>query len=349
MQDLHIVDVFCGIGGFAAGAAAADVGERRLKITGIDHEKTVLGLFGLNVKSHCNACVKTIKAEIGKDTVELPTEDGNVIVHFSPPCTAFSVARRANPPTKAELEESVALVKWCLDTVLNKGYLRWNLENVATDVVKGLLQEYKCAHPLLIDYDVFDASNYGCPSDRKRLIAGPPQLIKRLGEMMCGKIGVNEAFEKAGWEVPALFTSNGNRSGGKHVLRGVVEPTHTITASHNLVFCNNPSTTLRCVKPCEASVLLGFPTSWRLPAGSKAAQRGVGNAFAPPLAKLIVEILVKMEPLEAPPPAPTVDSNLRDEVAALRAIVDEQRADLKELFREMKALKKALKRSRESD
>ena len=87
---------------------------------------------------------------------------------------------------------------------------------------------------------------------------------------------------------------------------------------------------MRCTKPAESAVLVGFPTSWRLPQGSKAAQRAAGNAISPQIAKAIASIL--MEEITPPPPP----------VGGLRAEIDEHRAEIDELWREIRCLKRKL-------
>ena len=345
----RVYDYFCGIGGYTAGAIAA-LGEAVYE--GVDAEKDVLGLFGDNVRSHAptGTTCTTRLAEIGRDVLEMPKEDDRLICHFSPPCTAFSTARRASPPTPEELEEAVRLVRWSMDAVVHEGYARWSLENVPTDAVTCILREYKNAHPSRIDFGTFDANLYGCASDRRRLIAGPPALIRRLGELAVPKVGVRDAFEAAGWALPSDFISNGNKNGGKLKQRGVNESAHTVTASHSLVFCDGAGRPVRCTKPAESAVLVGFPTSWRLPQGSKAAQRAAGNAISPCLSKVIVRVL--LETPIGPTPLPSTSGGdggsrteleeLRATCAKMRAELDELRPDVQGLWAEMRAQKRKL-------
>jgi len=50
----------------------------------------------------------------------------------------------------------------------------------------------------------------------------------------------------------------------------------------------------------ESAVLMGFPTSWRLPTGSRAGQTAAGNAMCVPLARCIIEAAIATS--VAPPP-----------------------------------------------
>jgi hypothetical protein len=171
-----------------------------------------------------------------------------------------------------------------------------------------------------------------------------------LGELATTKVGVKDAFAAMGWELPSGFISNGNKNGGKLVLRGVNECAHTITASHSLVFSDSAGRSVRCVKPVESAVLVGFPQSWRLPSGSKAAQRAAGNAISPSIAKAIAAALVALTDADlAPPPrvaaAESSDgaAGLRAAVDALRELVDEQRVDIDELHRAVRRWKRKLR------
>ena len=324
---MRVFDFFSGVGGYTCGAlqALADASGKGCEIKAVDCEVPVLAALAANVRAHAPGARYTQRnVRLGTDSFEPPDEDGATIVHFSPPCQAFSTARRGTPPSERELGDATRLVRWSLDAVVAKRYKRWSFENVPTDAVRRILAEYANAHPDLVTFDEFDARFYGCPSDRKRLIAGPPTMIRRLRELAGAEVGIRDAFRSAGMEPPADYCSNGNKSGGKLIARGVGQVARTITASHHLVFCDAQGHAVRCVTPTESAILVGFPRSWKLPSGSKVAQRAAGNAISPCLSKAIVRVLLEMP--TAPAPLPTVgggDGGSSTELGELRADVQE--------------------------
>ena len=69
----------------------------------------------------------------------------------------------------------------------------------------------------------------------------------------------------------------------------------------------------------DSAVLMGFGSEWRLPVGSRHAQRGVGNALCVAMSKAIVHAAVALRAgsLAAPPPlAPPAPARALDEAAA---------------------------------
>ena len=335
---MRVFDFFSGVGGYTCGAiqAFADANDEGCEITAIDHEVPVLAALGANVRAHAPGAGYTQRSvRLGTDNFDMPDEDGATIVHFSPPCQAFSTARRGTPPSERELGDATRLVRWSLDAMVAKRYKRWSFENVPTDAVRRILTEYRDAHPDLVNFDEFDAKFYGCPSDRKRLIAGPSVMIRRLRELAGVEVGIRDAFRTAGMEPPADYCSNGNKSGGKLIARGVGQVAHTITASHHLVFCDARGQAVRCVTPTESAILVGFPASWKLPSGSKIAQRAAGNAISPCLSKAIVRVLLEIP--SAPAPLPTTGGGDGGSCE-----LQELRADVQELWAMVRAQKRKL-------
>ena len=80
----------------------------------------------------------------------------------------------------------------------------------------------------------------------------------------------------------------------------------------------------------DSSVLMGFPSSWRLPKGSRASQRAVGNAVCVALSKAItlaaIAVLNGDAAVVAKPPTPikkrAIAEVSRGEFDALRRRVD---------------------------
>jgi hypothetical protein len=72
--------------------------------------------------------------------------------------------------------------------------------------------------------------------------------------------------------------------------------------SHPLIWCTRAGATVRCLTVAESAALMGFPPNWKLPLGSRAGLRAVGNAVTPPLARAVMVCAVAAA-RSAPPPA----------------------------------------------
>lgn len=123
-------------------------------------------------------------------------EDTVLHVHLSPPCTTLSHARRGAGADA--VADGLDCMRAALDLVISRSYESWSLENVPSAAVRKLVDEYVTAHPGLVASAVLDAADYGTPSSRLRLFAGPPGLIKRLREVPVMRVSVATAFERAG-------------------------------------------------------------------------------------------------------------------------------------------------------
>ena len=106
------------------------------------------------------------------------------------------------------------------------------------------------------------------------------------------------------------------------------QPSFCVTASHPLTWCDRAGATVRCLTVAESACLMGFPSGWQLPAGSRAGTRAVGNAVPVPLAAAIMRAAIgeregtEQDPVDPVVPAPVVpvpaERPLADERALLR-------------------------------
>ena len=232
-------------------------------------------------------------------------------VHASSPCTDLSCARGASV-TPDDIARGVSMLRWCLDLVLARGDQSWSIENVSTITTREMLADYAARFPTHVAYASIDACDYGACQTRTRLIAGPPGLIRKLQEMPSARrVSVREAFITVGLQVPATHFKNQTRSrAGGPCMRSVEELSFTVCASHALTWCSAGGETTRVMTARESAVLMGFPMSWRLPQGSRAAQRAVGNALCVLMSKAIVQAAISIlsgEPVPALP-LPTTTS-----------------------------------------
>lgn len=282
-----IFDVYCGLGGFTSGALQAfnDNGISNIRVIGLDSDKTPLAAFKLNVAATGVADVQTICKIVGTDTIEWPEETDRLIIHFSPCCQPFSKAR-SSPPTLGDVDNGLNQITLILDLVVSMGYKRWSLEEVSNPRVVALVQDYATKYPSVVAFEVIDAVSYGCPSERRRLIATHPKVLEDLKSNTTTAFRPpKRAFEEYGIEPASEFYRNGNTS---CVPRPISRPGFTVTASHPLVFCHRDRSLVRCMRPSESAALVGFCKKWTLPSGVGAAQRSVGNAVSPMLSRAIV-------------------------------------------------------------
>ena len=284
---MRVVDLFSGLGGMTCGAleAGAEV------VLAVDSDPVPLKILGANAP-HTTTVVATLGE--GFDEAPLPPAAPDLHVHLSTPCTELSAARRC---TNADTAGGLAMIRWAVHYVLGRNDCSWSLENVPTKATRALMAELVAAHPERVAYGVFDSANFGAPQHRLRLIAGPPKLIRMLQGIPCARrVSVRDAFSRAGEELPAGYCKNQTRSqSGGPTMRPVETQSFTVCAGHALTWCDARGGTVRVMTARDSATLMGFPSTWALPKGSRAAQRAVGNAMCVALSKAIVLAAVAVQ------------------------------------------------------
>ena len=295
---MRVVDLFCGLGGMTCGALEAGVEV----VLAVDSDPVPLKTLGANAP-HTTTVVATLGE--GCDAVSLPPVAPDLHVHLSTPCTDLSVARRC---TNADTAGGLAMIRWAVHYVLGRNEYSWSLENVPTKATRALMAELVAAHPERVAYGVFDSADFGAPQSRLRLIAGPPKLIRMLQGIPCARrVSVRDAFSRAGEELPAGYCKNQTRSqSGGPTMRPVETQSFTVCAGHALTWCDAGGGTVRVMTARDSAMLMGFPTTWALPKGSRAAQRAVGNAMCVALSKAIVLAAVAVQKGEVSVPSEAV-------------------------------------------
>ena len=295
---MKVVDLFSGLGGFSAGAIAAGAEV----ILGVDHDPVPLKLWSANVSGG-----RAVLSSLGPsgDAVSLPPPSPHLHVHASTPCTDLSPAR-GRSATPADVASGVCMLRWALDLVLERGDYSWSLENVSTPKTREVLATYAARFPEKVAFATLDAADFGSPQTRIRLIAGPPALVKLLQEMPSSRrVSVREAFASNGLEVPAPYLKNQTRGrDGEPCRRSVEEQSFTICASHALTWATRDGQTVKTMSARDSTVLMGFGKAWRLPTGSRAAQKAVGNAMCVPMSRAIVQAAICLKTGQPLPLAP---------------------------------------------
>ena len=318
---MRVADLFAGLGGFSAGALAAGA----QVVLGVDHDPVPLKLWSANVHG-ARAVLATLGTE--QELTELPPPSPSLHVHASSPCTDLSIARGRSASSE-DVDEGVRLLQWSLDLVLKRGDRSWSIENVSTPTTRRLLAEYASAHPDRVAFATLDAAEFGAAQSRVRLIAGPPALIKLLQEMPSSRrVSVREAFAEQGQEAPAPCFKNQTRGrDGLPCRRSVEEQAFTVCASHALTWAERNGRTVKVMTARDSAVLMGFRTSWRLPKGSRAAQRAVGNALCVSMAKAIMQAAISLETGAPLPPLTSLEPPPLTVVAATSVVEDAPATD----------------------
>mgnify|MGYP001351802589 CR=1 FL=1 len=273
-----VVDVFCGVGGFAAGARS--FGDMQL---GVDNNDLMVRLWSANTKGRGKL------ATLWQESVEWPAARPNLHVHLSPPCTTLSRARR----DRKCVADGITYLRESLEFLSRGTYTSWSIETVSTPLVREFLDGSKTpmdgASQFSLDWTVVDAAEYGSPSTRIRIIVANPGLVRELRQIPVCRVSVADAFSRAGTRLPADYIKNNTKTrGGQPCVRHTSKQCHTQTASHPLVWCAANGKTLRCLSVRETAIIMGFPNDWMLPSSSRAGIRALGNAVPPPLSAAIM-------------------------------------------------------------
>ena len=310
-----IHDFYCGLGGWSCGVAAhlRSIGATDAAFHGYEMDAELLRQWERNVRAAGFAAVAH-HVTIGAETADelLPEETGRLLVHFSPPCVVHSRARRT-APTDEEAAGGAASLRFALDAVVRKRYKRFSIENVATESVKRVVDEYTRLHPWLHARPVC-AGDYGCASDRLRLFVAPRGALDAVGRHPTSSTAALDALARHGLAPPhgATHIRNANTDTQKH--RPITGRSFTIIASHPLVWTDGRET-VRCISVEESAALVGFPPAWKPNANKKFGMRGVGNAVAPCVAQLLAQYLVQRTTAPGAPAAPAAPAAPQPEQA----------------------------------
>ena len=287
------VDLFCGIGGASQGAI--DAGYK--VCIAVDSCAEALKVHKQNHPDCAHMCLSL------PGRVELPLPTGGPLhIHGSPPCTDLSkMNQQRNPESR---ERATSLITWFLKFAMDSRATSWTMEQVSTPIVRATLDALlypKSPYRNRFAYAVVDLSKLGVPQFRKRLIAGPPDLIARVRRMNYKRRSVCDAVPTPrGTHVRnEVVTSDIKRQrvdGQGNIYFGhkryydddccipVTGPAHTVTARHGLQWAS-PGTGAKLLRmtPSEIALIQTFPPTYKLGTRVGSARRGVGNAI-PPLA-----------------------------------------------------------------
>lgn len=343
-HEIVFVDYFVGFGGFSCGAVAFSkrtLTDKRVHFVGVDNCPAALKQYAANIKragySHTASCTT-----LSEESSFVPPVEGSSItfLHASFPCTLYSNARRVHGDETAERAKSKTAMRNFFAEVVRGGWSYWSFEEVPHKELLALLEEFRAAHPNDIDFAVLDFSAFNCPSDRRRIIAGPPAAIRILQQRPVERKSMRRALEERGIAVIGTHVKNSN-SDSK--LRDVEQAAFTLTASHPLVWANSDGKTVRVFSVDESAVMMAFPVSWEVPKGQRVGIRAIGNAIPPTFSERLVEAVFQANglnvPAAAPAAAPVVAPVVADLETRLESLKRRLVAEVDAFARELKLQK----------
>jgi len=261
---MRVVDLFCGGGGFSQGfkEAGFDI------IFGLDKDKKACETFQYNFP---DATVVWSPIEIWD---KYPSAE---VVIGSPPCVEFSKGNVNRTWDTSLIDLFLKVVE-----LIQPAY--YIMENVpdAINAINNLDMAYKGKFPTQV---VLSADDFGCATRRKRLFAGRfPRTVTKSNRKRAVKDVIN--IHRPGYRQPfkdsvyrkidpdkPLFTICQQRIGNERYL-----------------LPNGTSLTVS-----ELATIQGFPSYYVFPCSRSEAQRQIGNAVCPPVARAIAERICEVE------------------------------------------------------
>lgn len=177
-------------------------------------------------------------------------------LHGSPPCKKVSaINQERNDKLR---ERGVGLVTWFIKYALDSTADTWSMEQVNMPCVVEAVEAFMKAdspYKSRVSYTVVNMYNYGVPQARKRLIAGTPELIRRV--KAAGKTVVHRSVQNVIQCPKGTHVRNElyNNTRKKRKQDGTIEhihtkvspdeccrpisgPAYTVTASNGLRWAN---------------------------------------------------------------------------------------------------------------
>lgn len=284
------VDLFCGIGGASAGAAAAGYEV----VLAVDSWDTAVACHARNHPDAKHMCIELPPQE----PLPLPTDE-RWHLHGSPPCTNVSIANQNR--YEEEREKAVRLVRWFLEFALLSAASSWSMEQVPTPLVMDCVQSFRAAKAPFrnrIDYEIVDFYHHGVPQHRRRLIAGSPEVVARLRRAPRVHRSVSDLVaDPRGTHVRNYMRKTNMKPAeiidGKKVYTytsfgdddccvPVTGPSHVILASTRLRWAvPGKGVPFKLFTTRESAAVQCFPPEYVLPENTREGIRGVGNALPP--------------------------------------------------------------------
>ena len=259
-----VVDLFCGAGGFSEGFR--QIGFQI--VFAIDNNENACKTFRHNFPE-----AKVLCADV-RNIDDFPKCD---VVIGSPPCKEFSkgnVKRSFDTSLIRRFLEIVELIQ-------PKYYVMENVSD-AQNAVNNLYSEFAGKFPTQL---ILNAYDFGCATSRERLFSGRfPKKIRKSRIKYVVKDVIN--CEMSGYQQPF-----------KDVVYRKIDPNKPL-----FTICSQRIGNERYLLPngrslevSELATIQGFPPWFIFPHSRSEAQRQIGNAVCPPVAKAIAEAILEVE------------------------------------------------------
>lgn len=288
-----VYELFCGAGGFAAGAKAAGC----RVVFACDKDANALQTHERNHPSTIR-----LQCELPCATLPLPTaSEPPWHLHASPPCQKFSKVNK-NGREDGDQAHALDLVTWCIDLALRSAATTWSMEQVASREVVGIVARKRLESGCAFEYAVFDFEELGVPQTRRRLMAGSPELIARLlrsrncgpkrsvaetiswprgTHVRGGSTGVHQRRKIA--SKPGEPKYSYEKASWTDLCRSISKPSYTVLGKHALVWVTKHKTgcSHSVMSAQELASLQTFPASYVWPENKAEACLQIGNAIPP--------------------------------------------------------------------
>ena len=178
------VDLFCGCGGASEGAREAGLEV----VLAVDSWEDALEVHKLNHPETNHVCT-----DLPSDTLPLPS--GRWHMHGSPPCTKVSNANQQR--NENDRFEALNLIKWYIEFAMSSSATSWSMEQVACPVVVEFLESLKPTWSRTrFAYTIVHFQEIGVPQNRRRLIAGSPDVVARVLRLSKWRRSVRDVISK---------------------------------------------------------------------------------------------------------------------------------------------------------
>ena len=312
----YVVDLFCGIGGFSCGAAAAG----HVLLLAADSDRRLLQAHADNHPG----CQHMLTA-LGPETEDALVEQIRALLpqgqpwhlHGSPPCIKVSAIQHATlyrnrqgRTHDANIEAGMQLVLWYLRLVVRLRPASWSFENVVVPEVSGALRMMQILYPSVVSFKKrVNFAHYGLGQYRTRCIAGSPGLMDRLltnttlradppamRDILTIPIGaglVKNPIGKTPEHEHTIANADGSYSNDtvyNSCYRTFDQVAPCCLAGNPLVWAQADYHTIRTFSPREQAAVQSFPADYVLPSVATVAYRGLGNAVPPLFAQKFMSV-----------------------------------------------------------
>ena len=255
--------------------------------------------------------------------VDPATLSGVDVLHASPPCPNFSVAKQGGTETAADIALANKVAEY-IDVLRPRIFTLENVTAYRRSTSWSLIRErlYECGYWL--DVAILKAADFGVPQTRKRMIVRAirgewvpmlPQPEPWIGwyAAIDDLISTLPDTTLANWQIKRLpeeiissfMIGGGNTSDVQAApgvgCRDISEPAHCVTTTSAL---GTRAVLVRCLQravlPCRIVKITprclarfqSFPDWYELPDSTTLAVRGIGNAVPPLMYEKIIRQLV---------------------------------------------------------